>query len=77
VLKQETISEQAAEHFSAELSWVSEERVIRLQCIIAGLLAKNELLRRTIATNFDLTNQADSINHQRSRLENPLANREK
>ena len=77
MLKQETVSEQVAETPSAEYGSVSEERVIRLQCIIAGLLAKNERLRTIIATNFNLTSQADSIDHKRSRLEGPLTNREK
>jgi hypothetical protein len=53
VLKQEAISGQVTETPSAEYGSVSEERVIRLQCIIAGLLAKNERLRRIIATNFN------------------------
>jgi hypothetical protein len=53
VLKQEAISGQVTETPSAEYGSVSEERVIRLQCIIAGLLAKNERLHRIIATNFN------------------------
>jgi hypothetical protein len=63
VLKQKTVNELVDDDSGAGYGSVSQEHVVRLQSIIAGLLAKNERLRGIIATNSNLTNQVDLTHH--------------